>query len=159
MIEPFEFETIRLQAPLPSGSTGKTVLHGKGSVDEQEIQSFSVLKQSEDALRLDGQQIRVYQTKIGNPQSIDPHQANLVPERIVSLGPLAVNYEEANASMEHTKTTSELLSTFLDSEMLFVPNTDMHHAPPFSVNAPDTPFLNPGLTSIDSRKLSIHWMK
>ena len=71
MIEPFEFEHIRLQAPEPSGHVGSAILQGKGTVDEEEIKSFSSLKQGTDDIRLDGQRLRVYQTKIGNPSHID----------------------------------------------------------------------------------------
>lgn len=157
MIEPFEFEQIRLQAPLPSGETGKAILQGKGSIDEQDIKSFSVLKQGTDDIRLDGQQLRVYQTKIGNPDTVDAHKADLVPERILSLGVLGPNYEEPTVSTDMTRSTSELLSKFLDETMSFVPNTDLHHMPPIQVTSPDMPYLSPGITSIDSRKVNIHW--
>lgn len=158
MIEPFEFETIRLQAPKPSGETGKSIIHGKGSVDEQEIKSFSVLKKGMDDLRLDGQQLRVYQTKIGNPEGIDSHKAVLVPERVISLGPLGPNYEEPIARDPPAKTTSELLSSFLDSDMSFVPRTDKHVMPPIRMTSPDMPYLSPGLTTIDSRKVKVDWV-
>jgi hypothetical protein len=157
MIEPFEFEGIRLQAPQPSGETGSAIIQGKGSIDEQEIRSFSNLAKGMDDLKLDKQQIRVYQTKVGNPSTINSHEASLVPERVISLGVLGPKYEEPTVSMDTMKTTSELLSTFLDSDMSFVPSTNLHHAPPFSVNAPDTPFLNPGLTTVDARKVTVHW--
>jgi hypothetical protein len=157
MIEPFEFETIRLQAPQPSGETGQAILRGKGSVDEEELKSFSTLTRGMDAMKLDNQQIRVYQTKIGNPSTINPHEASLVPERVISLGVLAPNYEELTANEHNSKTSSEILSAFLDSEMSFVPRNDLHQPPSFAVNSPETPFLNPGLTTIDSRKLTFHW--
>lgn len=157
MIEPFEFESIRLQAPQPSGETGKTILQGKGSVDEQEIKSFSVLKQGMDDIRLDKQQLRVYQTRIGNPAAIDAHKADFVPERITSLGPLAPNYQEPTVSEVSTQSTSELLSTFLDQSMSFVPRTDLHIMPPLHITSPDMPYLSPGLTTVDSRKVQIHW--
>jgi hypothetical protein len=157
MIEPFEFEHIRLQAPQPSGETGKAILQGKGSVDEQEIKSFSVLKQGTDDIRLDGQQLRVYQTKIGNPNDIDAHKAQLVPERILSLGVLGPNYDSPTVSEDQSHSTSELLSKFLDETMSFVPSTDLHTMPPIHITSPDMPYLSPGITSIDSRKLQIHW--
>ena len=157
MIEPFEFESIRLQAPLPSGEKGSAIIQGKGSVDEQEIKSFSVLKQGMDDVRLDRQQLRVYQTRIGNPAAIDAHKADLVPERILSLGPLAPNYQEPTVSEVPTQSTSELLSTFLDQSMSFVPRTDLHIMPPLHITSPDMPYLSPGLTTVDSRKVQIHW--
>lgn len=157
MIEPFEFESIRLQAPLPSGETGKTVLHGKGSVDEQEMKSFSVLKKGMDDVKLDGQRLRIYQSKIGNPGTIDAHKAVYVPERIISMGVLAPNYEEATTGDETTKSSSELLSKFLDETMSFVPRTDLHVMPPMHITSPDMPYLSPGLTTVDSRKVQFHW--
>lgn len=157
MIEPFEFESIRLQAPQPSGETGKAILQGKGSVDEQEMKSFSVLKQGMDDIRLDRQQLRVYQTRIGNPDAIDAHKADLVPERVMSLGTLAPNYQEPTISEVSTHSTSELLSKFLDQSMSFVPRTDLHVMPPIHITSPDMPYLSPGLTTVDSRKVQIHW--
>lgn len=158
MIEPFEFETIRLQAPLPTGQTGQAILRGKGSVDEQEIKSFTTLKQGMDSMRLDAQQIRMYQTKIGNPSYINSHESNLVPERIISLGVLAPHAEEPTASTNTSMTTSQMLSKFLDHDMTFVPQTDLHHAPAMKVNSPETPYLNPGLTTVDSRKVQFNWI-
>lgn len=157
MIEPFEFEGIRLQAPNPTGVVGSAILQGKGSVDEQEIKSFSTLQHGMDDIRLDGERLRVYQTKIGNPSSIDRHKAVLVPERIISLGTLGPNYEEPTVDPTETMTTSERLASFLDQEMSFVPSTDLHVMPPLHVTSPDMPYLSPGLTTIDSRKVQIHW--
>lgn len=158
MIEPFEFETIRLQAPQPSGKTGKAVIHGKGSIDEEEIKSFSTLKQTEDAIPLDSQRLRIYQSKIGNPSSIDSHKADYVPERVVSLGPIAVNYEEKTTPVQVETSVSELLSKFLDQDMSFVPSTDKHHMPSFNINSPNAPFQTPGLTSIDAHKVKFNWV-
>ena len=157
MIEPFEFEGIRLSAPQPTGDTGKAILQGKGSVDEQEIKSFSTLKQGMDDIRLDGQLLKVYQTKIGNPNEIDAHKAVHVPDRIISLGVLGPNYEEPTVSESTSQTSSELLSTFLDHTMSFVPRTDLHVMPPIHITSPDMPYLSPGLTTVDSRKVQIHW--
>jgi hypothetical protein len=157
MIEPFEFEGIRLQAPQPSGDTGKAILQGKGSVDEQEIKSFSVLKQGMDDIRLDGQQLRIYQTRIGNPDAINAHKADLVNERVLSLGTLGPNYEEPTVTDQSSHSSSELLSKFLDHSMSYVPRTDLHVIPPIHITSPDMPYLSPGLTTVDSRKLQIHW--
>lgn len=157
MIEPFEFETIRLQAPKPSGDTGKAILHGAGSVDEQEIKSFAQLKKNEDDLKLDQQKLRIYQTKIGNPNSINSHQAVYALEHLTSLGNPAPNYVEPIESMDVGQTSSELLASMLDNDMSFVPNTDLHVLPGMHVNRPETNFLNPGLTTVDARKMSVHW--
>ena len=157
MIEPFEFESIRLSAPKPSGETGKAILHGAGSVDEQEIKSFAQLKQSEDALKLDKQKLRIYQTKIGNPSSVNPHQAMYANEHLISMGNPAPNYVEPTESLEVTHSTSELLSNVLDKDMSFVPSTDLHILPGMHVNHPESNFLNPGLTTVDARKVSVHW--
>jgi len=157
MIEPFEFEAIRLSAPKPNGATGKAILQGSGSVDEQEIKSFAQLKKNEDDLKLDRQKLRIYQTKIGNPSSVNPHQAMYAYEHLISLGNPAPNYVEPTESMAEPKSTSELLHTMLDKDMSFVPSTDLHVLPGMHVNHPETAFLNPGLTTVDARKVSVHW--
>lgn len=157
MIEPFEFESIRLEAPKPTGTVGKTIIQGKGTIDEKALQSFSSLKQGDDAIRLDTQQLRVYQTKIGNPASYNTHKAEFVNERILSKPPLAVNHDDAIAPTPSSKSSSELLHHFLDTSMSYIPSTDKHHMPPFHVNSLDSPFLSPGLTSIDAHKVHVNW--
>jgi len=122
------------------------------------ITSFSDLSKTSDTLKLDDQKLKIYQTKIGNPNTIDNHSSVLVPERIVSLGALAPNGQEPiTEDNESRKTSSQLLSTFMDHDMSFIPKTDLHRIPAMHVNSPDSGFLNPGITSIDSRKLNIHW--
>lgn len=158
MIEPFELESIRLQAPQPSGTTGTSMLMGQGTVDEQTVKTMSSLNRTVDDIVLDKQQVRIYQSKIGNPATINTHEAALVPERIVSLGPLAPYDSLPTVTDEPPRSTSELLSKVLDGSMSHVPNTNLNHLPAFSVHRPDQPFLNPGLTSIDSRKLSFNWV-
>lgn len=157
MIEPFEFEAIRLHAPQPSGETGHAILKGNGSVDEQEIKSFAQLKQNEDSLKLDRQKMRVYQTKIGNPASVNSHQAIYANEHLTSLGNPAPNYVEPTESMQVSESTSHLLSQVLDTDMSFVPSTDLHVLPGMHVNHPEKNFLNPGLTTVDARKVNVHW--
>jgi hypothetical protein len=157
MIEPFEFESIRLHATLPTGTTGGAILKGSGSVDEQEIKSFAQLKKNEEDLNLDRQKLRIYQTKIGNPNSINSHQAVYANEHLTSLGNPAPNYVEPTESIGTTQSSSELLSSVLDKEMSFVPSTDLHVLPGMHVNHPERNFLNPGLTTVDSRKVNIHW--
>ncbi len=157
MIEPFEFESIRLHAALPTGKTGSAILHGSGSVDEQEIKSFAQLKKNQEELNLDRQKLRIYQTKIGNPSTINPHQAMYANEHLTSLGNPAPNYVEPTESMVTTQSSSELLSSMLDKDMSFVPSTGLHVLPGMHVNHPETNFLNPGLTTVDARKVSIHW--
>lgn len=158
MIEPFEFETIRLQAPLPTGTVGTQVLRGNGSIDEEQIKSFSSLKMGSNEMQLDRQQLHIYQTKIGNPSNINSHESKLVPDRIVSVDVHGPMYQEPKQALESSKTSSELLSSFLDRQMTYIPQTDLHQMPSFKINAPDMPFLNPGITSIDSRKVDFNWM-
>lgn len=158
MIEPFEFESIRLQAPQPHGTAGQQVLLGNGSIDEQEMKSFSALSASDDTIPMDKERLRIFQNKIGNPLSIDPHAAVHVPERLVAQGAIAPNYVEPTEEMRYTTNTSALLSSFLDQDMTYIPSTDKHKPTGMHINNPRINHLNPGITTIDSRKIAFNWM-
>ena len=156
MIEPFEHDKIVLNRPAPQGVSGGQVLASRG-IDEETSRTMSTMTSSLDDLRLDTQQIKVYQTRIGNPSNSDNHSASYIYDRVTSLGPLATNHETPTTSMEESSTTSQLLHKYLDSQATFKPRIDGHKLPAFSVTSLNSPYLTPGLTSIDSRKVHFHW--
>jgi hypothetical protein len=158
MIEPFEHDKIVLKRPAPTGVEGSQVLVPQG-IDKEVSRTMSVLTRSMDDIRLDTQQIKVHQTRIGNPSAIDNHSASYIYDRITSLGPIAPNYETPTVSPEDGLNSSQLLHQYLDSQATFKPRIDAHKLPAFSVTSLNSPYLTPGLTSIDSRKVDFNWVK
>jgi len=153
MIESFEFEPIRLSAPIPINRQAEKELGGKESVDVHVEDGVGEVAFREKDLVMDKSQIRIFQTKIGNPDSINSHFAHSVQDRLLSMGTLVVDNEEKFESESSSRSTSEILSSYLDSEVQFVPAMDKHILPSLNVVSMREPFLTPGLTSIDSRKL------
>lgn len=159
MIEPFEHDKIVLNRPAPQGVTATEILSKQG-IDEEMSRTMSLMTMSKgDDFKLDTQQLKVYQTRIGNPSQIDSHSASYVYDRITSLGPLAPNHEMPTVSMENTESSSQLLHKYIDSQATFKPRIDAHKLPAFSVTSLNSPYLTPGLTSIDSRKVEFNWSK
>ena len=158
MIEPFEHDKIVLNRPAPQGVSGSQVLAKQG-IDEETSRSMSVMTSSLDNIRLDTQQLKVFQTRIGNPSNIDNHSASYIYDRITSLGPLAPNHETPTVSTEEPSSTSQLLHQYLDSQATFKPRIDGHKLPAFSVSSLNSPYLTPGLTSVDARKVEFNWSK
>lgn len=158
MIESFEFEGIRLSAPKPSGVTGQTILRGNGSIDEQEMRTFSELTNKSESLSMDTQRLKVFQTRIGTLKETDSHAASDVVNRVAIHGALAPGYTEPKTQYDVKKTSSEILSSFLDEKMSYVPPTSEHVMPSFTVDAPRRPYLNPGITLMDKHKVNVNWV-
>ena len=107
---------------------------------------------------MDRQSRHIYQTRIGNPDNENSHFAAYVPDRLIGMGNLAPSYKEPEVVEDVSDlTSSQRLSSYLDSQVQFVPSMDKQLIPSFTVNSQDAPFLSPGITSIDSRKLNIQW--
>jgi len=156
MIESFEFEPIRLAAPLPTRTQGKEDIGGKNSVDLHLAEGVGQLQNREKDVLLDNSQIRVFQTKIGNPDMVNSHFAQSVQDHLLSMGTLVVDNEQKTEPETETKSVSEILSSYLDSKVQFIPAIDKHILPPMNVVSMHEPFLTPGLTSIDGRKLKLN---
>lgn len=157
MIEAFEFENIRLKAPQPKSRQGDAVLLPH-QIDQTEFTGMSTFSKREDAPKLDRQLRHIYQTRIGNPDNMNSHLAAYVPDRLIGMGTLAPGYQEPEVVQDQNDlTSSQRLSSYLDSQVQFVPAMDKQVTPSFNVNSQDAPFLSPGLTNIDSRKLNITW--
>jgi len=158
MIEPFEFEQIRLQADAPSGHIGKAVLGGLKTVDMQERTTMSDVVKGKPDIQLDQQQLKIYQTRIGNPSNIDSHKAVYVPDRIIAKEPIVTFYDTKSVSDSEVPRCSDLFHSYLDQQAKFIPSISDHKLPSFQVVGQNEPFLTPGLSNIDARKVNFHWM-
>lgn len=157
MIEPFEFEPIRLEAPEPKQDQGSLILRPTG-IDNEEFKGLSSFTKKTDVPVLDRQRHRIYQTRFGNPDNVNSHYAHYVPDRLIGMGNMGAGYQAPETlPVENGLSASERLSSYLDQQVQFVPALDKHALPAFKVNTQDAPFLSPGLTSIDARKVSVLW--
>lgn len=157
MIEPFEYEPKRLNAPPPTRLQTPEPLQGATSIDKDVARSMSSLQDSMHDLTFDMRQARIFQTRLGNPSTENPHQAQFVVDRLVGKG-LPVVDDETPAEEPHTYiSTSERLSRVLDKQASYVPSFSNHVYPSLTVNNPEEPFLSPGITSVDARKVHVRW--
>jgi hypothetical protein len=154
MIEPFEYEPKKLQAKPPAGHIGTRELGGDASID-RDIRMPSLHDPMEE-VKLDRQQARIFQTRIGNPKLENASEADLVPDRVVGQGPLVVSEEAPRAVGEMHQSMSEILSAILDAER-FVPAVNRHAFPSMSVNSLSSPFLEPSLTTAYVHKYTPNW--
>lgn len=154
MIEPFEYEPRKLAAAPPSRSTASREIGDKNSIDQD--MRFPTLRDPMEDVKLDMQQARVFQTRIGNPRDERATDADLVPDRVIGQGPLVVSEEAPAVSAPVHKTTSELLSEILDAER-YVPAVDKHTPPSMRVNSLSSPFLEPSITTAYIHKYTPNW--
>jgi hypothetical protein len=141
MIEPFEFEPIKLSAK-PMESAHSSLASTR--LDQSAVDGVSKFHAHMNEITLDNAQGRVYQTKIGNPDEWNSHTSRYVPDRLVQ--------EDVHEGQGESISMSRRLSHYLDSQASFVPNIDRHLPLAFQVISPDEPCFSPGLTSIDRHK-------
>ena len=157
MIEPFEYEPKHLVATKPAGIVASSSLGSFASIDMDVNRSMSRLIDPVETMRLDTQQTRIFQTKIGNPFQENTHESVLVPDRIIGLGALVRSDNPPALASTSTRSTSEILSNILDHQATFIPSNTKHVLPAMNINSLDSPYLSPGLTSIDSHKVKPNW--
>lgn len=141
MIEPFEFEPIKLYAK-PMETSHSSVADTR--LDQSVADSILPLDKSSNEITLEHSQNRVYQTKLSDASMWNTHQAAYVLDRLVQK-------DTEQPTSEHMS-LSRRFNQFLDTKASFVPNIDKHIPPTFQVISPDEPCFSPGLTSIDRHK-------
>ena len=157
MIEPFEFETIRLSAPSVTREQKDVPVKSSGTVDFDLSKGISSFHNSMNDLKMDMSRQRVFQTKLGNPMLESQVEAQFQNDRVVGKGPLVVGGNEPAEVSDTSVSSSELFHRYLDVEATFVPSISKHILPTMSTIGLDSPSLYPGLTNVDSRKLNIAW--